>query len=237
MDERTALQQLEALGTAQNRKVYGRHGVTGPAFGVSYANLGKLRKAIGTDQRLALELWKSGNHDARVLATMIADPQQLDRKTVEAWSKDLADYVLTDAFSTAVAQSALAVDCARKWIEAKGEWLSTAGWNLIARGAGDPERYGEDELARCLETIERRIHASPNRTRYSMNGALIAIGLRSPALRKRAVAAARRIGTVAVDHGETGCKTPDAESYIEKAAAHRAGRPKPAAKKRPARKA
>ena len=54
-----------------------------------------------------------------------------------------------------------------------------------------------------------------------MNGALIAIGLRSPALRKKAVAAARRIGKVDVDHGETGCKTPDADSYIEKAGGRR----------------
>ena len=36
-----------------------------------------------------------------------------------------------------------------------------------------------------------------------------------------ATAAAKRIGKVDVDHGETGCKTPDAAPYIAKAAAHR----------------
>jgi hypothetical protein len=49
-----------------------------------------------------------------------------------------------------------------------------------------------------------------------MNMALIAIGLRSPALRKAATEAARRIGPVEVDHGDTGCKTPDAIAYIAK---------------------
>jgi len=231
MDQRAALRELEALGTAQNRKVYARHGVAGPAFGVSYANLGRLRKRIGTDHGLALELWKSGNHDARVLATMVADPEQLDRKTVESWSRDLGDYVLTDAFSGLVARTRLAATCAKRWIRSRGEWLSSAGWNLIARGAEDPELYGTEDLERHLETIERRIHASPNRTRYAMNSALIGIGLRSAVLRKRAVAAARRIGPVEVDHGETGCKTPDAEAYIRKAAAHRAGSAKKAAGK------
>jgi hypothetical protein len=51
-----------------------------------------------------------------------------------------------------------------------------------------------------------------------MNNALIAIGMRNDALRERALAAARAIGKVVVDHGETGCVTPDAASYIKKAA-------------------
>ena len=49
-----------------------------------------------------------------------------------------------------------------------------------------------------------------------MNGALISIGMRNPGLEKKAVAAARRIGKVEVDHGETSCKTPDAVAYIRK---------------------
>ena len=54
-----------------------------------------------------------------------------------------------------------------------------------------------------------------------MNNALINIGVRNSALEKKAVAAAKRIGKVVVDHGETGCKTPDAASYIAKTLAHR----------------
>ncbi len=49
-----------------------------------------------------------------------------------------------------------------------------------------------------------------------MNGALIAIAMRSPDLQKKAVAAAKRIGKVEVDHGDTACETPDAASYIKK---------------------
>jgi hypothetical protein len=72
-----------------------------------------------------------------------------------------------------------------------------------------------------IETIERRIHSSPNRTRDAMNSALIAIALRSPELQREGIAAARRIGKVEVDHGETSCKTHDAEEYILKTGRHR----------------
>jgi hypothetical protein len=54
-----------------------------------------------------------------------------------------------------------------------------------------------------------------------MNGALIAIGVRNDQLEKLAITAAKRIGTVEVDHGDTDCKTPDAVAYIAKTKAHR----------------
>ena len=70
--------QLAAAGTAQNRKVYARHGAAEPMFGVSYAELGRIAKPIKTNHALAVELWDSGNHDARVLALRVADPAALD---------------------------------------------------------------------------------------------------------------------------------------------------------------
>ena len=72
-------------------------------------------------------------------------------------------------------------------------------------------------LKRNLSAIEKRIHQSKNRTKDAMNNALIPIGLRNSELEKKALEVARRIGKVEVDHGETGCKTPDAVPYIMKA--------------------
>ena len=72
-----------------------------------------------------------------------------------------------------------------------------------------------------LKTIEREIHKRKNRTKHSMNMALCAIGIGRDALRTEAIAVAKRIGKVDVDHGETNCKTPDAAAYIQKAAARK----------------
>ena len=57
-----------------------------------------------------------------------------------------------------------------------------------------------------------------------MNSAVIAIGSRDDMSRKAAMAAAKRIGPVTLDHGETDCRTPDAAVDIEKAWAYAAGR-------------
>ena len=60
------MRELEAAGSEQTRRIYARHGVTTPMFGVSYAVLRELQKRIRTDHGLALDLWATGNHDARV---------------------------------------------------------------------------------------------------------------------------------------------------------------------------
>ena len=83
MTKSEALRELESMGTEQNRKLYQRHGVKGPAFGVSYANLGALQRRIRIDHPLALALWATGNHDARVLANMIAEPNSMSARAVD----------------------------------------------------------------------------------------------------------------------------------------------------------
>ena len=108
-----------------------------------------------------------------------------------------------------------------QWRDRKGELVSQVAWNLLVsltRQADDLQiRYFQEQLA----TIESEVHSRPNRVRYSMILALIAIGMRNATLEKKAIAAARRIGPVEVDHGETGCKTPDPIPYIQRAKARK----------------
>jgi 3-methyladenine DNA glycosylase AlkD len=224
MTAKETLAELESVGTEQTRKTCRRHGVTGACYGVSYAILNALKKKIKVDHALALELWASGNHDARVLATMIADPKKLDAKTMEAWAKALDNYILTDAVAKLFATSTGALAKAEKWSRAKGEWIARTGWLVLANIAKDEREIEDAYWEEHLGTIERDIHASKNWVRAAMNSALIAIGARNPKLEKRALAAAKRIGKVEVDHGETECKTPDAADYIHKIAARRAAK-------------
>lgn len=215
------LAELEALGTEQHCKVYRRHGVAGPQFGVSYTNLRKLAKQIGRDHALARSLWSSGNHDARVLATLVAHPPFADEALLDAWAADLDSYVLTDAFSDFAAQTGWAQRKRDVWIDSDGEWMESAGWNLLARDALRDDARPDDFFAPYLTRIERAIHTQKNRVRHAMNNALIAIGTRNDALAEQAAATAERIGPVKVDHGATNCTTPDAAPYIAKARARK----------------
>jgi len=101
------------------------------------------------------------------------------------------------------------------------EWTGAAGWNILGYLMRDGSGLEDSELEKMLGDIEARIHTSKNRVKYAMNNALIGIAAFSAKLEKQALAAAERIGKVDVDHGETGCKTPDAVAYIKKTAEYR----------------
>jgi 3-methyladenine DNA glycosylase AlkD len=228
-----AVEELQKLGTEQNRKVYRRHGVGDKLYGVSFANLKKLKKEIKTDHELARRLWASGNHDARILATMVADPAETTAALLDSWKDGLDNYIATDAFAKFVAATPLARQSAERWTESNKEWIGRAGWMLLTHLALHDASLPGGYFETYLEAIERRIHDSPNRVREAMNSALIAIALRSPKLEREGLAAARRIGPVEVDHGETSCETHDAEAYILKVRGRRERqRPSRAAAKR-----
>ncbi len=216
MEATTALAILEAAGTGQTRKIYRRHGVSDPLHGVSFAELKRLRKQIGVDHDLALALWETGNHDARMLATMVAEPARMGRRELDAWIRPVDNYVLSDAVADLVARTAHVDSRAEKWTRSRREFVAHAGWALVAHQAmrddDRPDGYFTDRLAQ----IEAGIAGAPNRTRHAMQMALIAIGGRTPGLRRRATALAKRIGTPAVDHGQTSCTTPDAIPYLDR---------------------
>ena len=218
---REALKVLKSKGTAQNVKVYRRHGAGEDLYGVSFADLRKLAKRIGKDNDLALRLWDSGNIDARILATMIADPSQLKPSTVNNWIRDVHYYVLSDQLAELISESPIALSKMEQLMASPKEYYRACGYAVLTSALKKGVDIPDDDCRRHLKAIEAQIHSSPNRARYAMNDALIAIGIHKPPLTAEAKAAAARIGKVVVDHGETACKTPDAVPYIEKALARR----------------
>ena len=214
------LDELRALASEQTRKTYLRHGASSSALGVSYADMGKLRKRIKVDHELARALWATGVHEARVLATMIADPARADAELLDAWARELDSYTIADAFAAFALATPGARDTARRWRDADHEWVEQAGWQMTSGLAmGRPpasEKLSDAECSALLERIECEMDGAKNRVRHAMNGALIGIGSRGGALEQAAVGAARRIGKVEVDHGDTACVTPDAVAYIAK---------------------
>jgi 3-methyladenine DNA glycosylase AlkD len=233
------MKRLEQLGSEQTRKTYRRHGATGPLFGVKFADLYALQKQIGVDQALASALFDSGNEDARMLATLIADPEAMTLEELDAWQAACDNYGINAAVAGVAARSPKARELAERWYAAKGDYRSAAGWQVLGSLAAPGTGADDDYLRPYLAKIRTGIHGAPNRTRYSMNSALISIGGYREALRDEALAVAKAVGTVEVDHGDTSCKTPDATEYIAKMKVRlgkKAAKTKSASKKAPAAK-
>jgi 3-methyladenine DNA glycosylase AlkD len=218
------MRALEKAGSAQTRKTYARHGAQEPMFGVSFATLKILVKKIGVDHELALQLWDTKNHDARTLAMKVADPARIAPAVLDRWAGQINRRMCGGYVAMLAAESPHGAAKAREWLAATEPRLRATGWTLSGMLAMLDETTPDDWFVKRLEKIEKSIHSAPNAEREAMNQALITIGGRNPALRKAATAAAKRIGKVEVDHGDTDCKTPDAAPYIEKMWAHAAAK-------------
>jgi len=207
---------LEELGTEQTRKTWARHGAKGPMFGVLFGELFKLMKRIDVDHELARELWGTGNVDARNLAMKIADPLAMTSDELDRWAIENPLRMCSLYITTLAAEGPHAHNKLREWLSSSNERLRAAGWTLLGRLSDLDESFPEDQLLRGIEEIEKSIHSALNEVKNDMNRALITIGGRSSAMRKSVLAAAKRIGEVTVDNGDTACKTPDVAQTVEK---------------------
>src|SRR5687768_7976879 len=198
-----AMRALEAAGSEQTRKTYTRHGAQGPMFGVSFATLKVMVKKIGVDHGLARELWDTGNYDARTLAMKIADPAQVTPAELDRWAGDMRARQCAGYASMLAVESSQGEAKARKWLDSSNEGLRASGWILVGQLANIDEELPDAWFLEQLARIEKTIHQAPNAEREPMNMAVIAIGGRNAALRKAAAAAAKRIGKVEIDHGDT----------------------------------
>lgn len=218
MNAQEIVSALKKLGKPSTAAIYKRHGAGDDVFGVLTSELVKFQKKIKVDHALALELWKTGNTEARILALQVADPEKITPALMKRFAKEGSVQYLGCYMSMLAARSPIAAELMRDWTASDDEHLSEAGYGiLLHRLKADPDAISDAEGNKLISKIEKEIHSAPNRVRHRLNGALIAIGVFKDALRAKAIATAKRIGVVEVDHGDTSCKTPDAAAYIERA--------------------
>jgi 3-methyladenine DNA glycosylase AlkD len=213
--------ELKSKGKEQTRKIYARHGMdVSRVLGVSTADLKVIAKAIKGQQALACELYSTGIMDAMYLAGMVAEGSKLTRDQLNQWAESadglqlIAEYTVPWVAVENPNGRALAL----KWMKSKKEHIAAAGWATYSGLVAllPDEDLDLDEIQTLLDTAVKQAHTAPNRVRYTMNGFVIAVGSYVKPLLKQAKAAARQIGTVKVDMGETACKVPLATESIEK---------------------
>lgn len=221
--------ELKKKGKESTRKIYARHGMaTENMYGVSVADLKVIAKTIRGQQALACELYATGNMDAMYLAGMVADGSKMTAKELNAWAEGAANLQMIAEYTVpwVTVENAQGRELALQWMKSKKEGVASSGWctlsGLVATKPDDALDLAEIEG--LLGRVVKEIKGAQNRVRYTMNGFVIAVGIYVKPLSKQAKAAARQIGVVSVDVGDTACDVPVATDRIEKiAASGRAG--------------
>jgi len=213
------LKELESLGTPSIKKVLMNHGAQEPFYGVKIGDMKPIQKREKGNQALAMELYKTGISDAMYLAGLIADGNKMTKAEIQEWEKAAYWSMLSEyTVPWVTVESQFAEELAEEWMASTHENTAAAGWCTWA-GIVSVKKDEELNISRLKELIgyvEKNIHTSPNRVRYTMNNFIISVGAYVKQLTEEAKSAAARIGEVYVEMGGTACNVPEAVSYIEK---------------------
>ena len=241
MTTKEALKQLEALGDEKQRAHNAKNGAGDNQNGVKMGDIRNLAKKIKSDHELALALWKTGNFDARLLATLIVKPRQLSAAEMEQWVADAGSMQLAEWVGSYVLKQHPDKESLReKWMSAKTPaapkgtsakastgadrqplrtrsdgkaMLSRAGWSLTAARINQ-KNTADLDLAGLLDRIEKEMPTADPAPQWTMNNTLAAIGIGFEKHRKRALSIGEKLGIYRDYPVSKGCTSPFAPAWI-----------------------
>ena len=163
-------------------------------LGISIYNLRSFAKEIGKDHKLALKLWDSGIHDARLLAVFIDDPMQVTSKQMDSWAEDFDSWDICDQACTSLFDSSsYAWKKVFEWTKREKEFVKRAAFSLIAGLAVHDKKAQDSKFEEVLSIIKKESTDDRNYVKKAINWALRNIGKRNFNLNKKAIETAKEI--------------------------------------------
>lgn len=192
------LKRLKSLARPEQLAGMARFGIVGEKrLGVSVPDLRRLAKQIGKNHELALRLWKTGIPDARILASMIDESDELTDEQMENWVKDfnswdVCDQVCMNLFD----KSPLAWKKVSQWSKRKEEFVKRAGFALLACLAWHDKKAADKKFTDLFSVIEHGATDERNYVKKAVNWALRNIGKRNRKLNRSAITCARELRVI-----------------------------------------
>jgi 3-methyladenine DNA glycosylase AlkD len=167
---------------------------TSKAFGVSIPELRKIARRTGTNHDLALQLWRTGIHEARILASMIDDPAKVTGDQMEKWAADFDSWDVVDGCcGNLFDKTKIALSKAQEWSGRREEYVKRAGFVLMAEMAVHDKKAPNSTFLEFLPLIEKEALDQRNFVKKAVNWPLRQIGKRNTALNQAALRACKRI--------------------------------------------
>jgi 3-methyladenine DNA glycosylase AlkD len=163
-------------------------------LGVSVPDMRKLAKELGRDHELALDLWRTGIAEARIVAGMVADPAKLTEGQMEEWVKDIDSWDVCDQVCMNLFEkSELAWKKIIDWSEREEEFVKRTAFSLIACLAWHEKKASDEKFVELLPVIMREAADERNFVKKAVNWALRNIGKRNVRLNEAAISTAKEI--------------------------------------------
>lgn len=195
MDASAIIDMLREVASPVYREGMLRFGIPNhKALGVKVPELRKLAKEIKKDHQLAQQLWDTGIHEARLLATMIDDPKQVSKAQIDKWVLDFETWDVCDqACGNLFDRTPFAIEKALEFSSREEEFVKRTGFVLMAELAVHDKKADDMVFIQFFPIIEREAWDERNFVKKAVNWALRQIGKRNNTLKPLAIATAERI--------------------------------------------
>lgn len=189
------LSKLLSLADSEKVKKAQYFGVKGDKIlGISTPELRAIAKKIKQNHKLALELWETQYHEARMLSTMIADPKQITKDEIDSWTKDFNSWDIVDgACYNVYRYSPFAEEIIFKYVSSEEEYIRRTSFSLIAGLAIGKKKKKDEDFLKFFPLIEEYAYDERNFVWKAVNWALRQIGKRSLYLHPKALELARKL--------------------------------------------
>lgn len=198
MTYETLLAHLQSLANPENAAGMARFGVTTDhALGISMPVLRGIAKEYRKKHNLAAQLWASEIHEARILACLIDDPQQVTEAQLEAWVQDFDSWDVCDqCCGQLFDKTTWAYDKAVEWTMREEEFVKRAGFVMMTQLAVHDKKAPDSAFEPFLPIIKREATDERNFVKKAVNWALRQIGKRNLQLNEKAIAMAQKISVM-----------------------------------------
>jgi len=195
MKHKKILKRLKSLSNPEALAGMGRFGINiENALGISIYTLRPMAKEIGKDHKLAQQLWSSGIHEARILASFIDEQDKVTEKQMEDWVKDFDSWDVCDLVcGNLFDKTDFAYRKAVEWSSRKEEFVKRSGFVLMATLSVHDKKAVDKEFEKFFPIIKRESTDERNFVKKAVNWALRQIGKRNISLNKKAIKIAKEI--------------------------------------------
>lgn len=189
------LDELKSEADPGNLEGMARFGMAvGKRLGVSVPVMRRIARRTGKDHPLALKLWKTGIAEARIVASMIAVPEELSERQLDTWVAGLDSWDVCDQLCmNLLEKSPLARRKIGEWAGREEEFVRRAAFGLIACLAWHDKHADDQEFIAFFPVIRQGAADERNFVKKAVSWALRNIGKRSPKLRRAAIQTAKDI--------------------------------------------
>jgi 3-methyladenine DNA glycosylase AlkD len=192
---RDVVRTLERMGNRSRLEGMARFGIdTGRAVGVTVNELRRFGRDLGHDHELAAALWASGVHEARLLASLVDEPDMVSEAQMEAWVAELDSWDVCDGVcSNLFDRTPFALDKGVEWSGREPEFEKRAAFALMASAAVHRKDLPDAAFASLLPVIRAQATDERNYVKKAVSWALRQIGKRSSGLNPLAIRTAEQI--------------------------------------------